>query len=578
MKIKLSKKQIAIIVASALGVTSSGVAFHLMRKSDLKKEENKIGYENINPIINFKVDMEDFVILDIGNHDSIGVHFQNAKMKCCNDNDISLGVIISTDSLDEDGIYNDVEYVKGVLSNYEINFPVYLNIDNIITNDDLNVEMKTKLIKDFLTKCSTNNIYVGMYGTDTNLCRVKKYCNISSYDSFLVMDDDKVKYTGDYNVYKDLDGNIKSSINLEEVITSKELNDSSKFVSDGAYVFGCDDDLTDVALKYGMSVNELLDFNEISKDDVIEGTILRIPMIIGKVVPNGSGEYKRMDTPLRGCDISYAQGKSPNWDKLRENFDFIILKCSQGLSIDSYFDINALNCNTNNIPMGVYCYNGFDIRNCEDLSEFVKNQRKQAEFTLENLNNKKIDYPVYIDIEGGNLDKNLPKNYVKKMLKIWKNHIDAAGYIPGIYCNQSDFLYLQSCVDYDLSDCFEIWVAGGNQYKNEKTDKIELEEVVPSDVLEKDYGATIAQSTNVAINAGAYDSRGHLDINFSLVDYTQELVNSDSDSIYNFDIKEFERYDYSLIGGSVFCGLALVGGSFIAVKKRKKGKRKLYIK
>ena len=61
-------------------------------------------------------------------------------------------------------IYDDVEYAKSICPP----MPVYLNIDDIITNDNLNNEMKTKIIRDFLDKCSANGMYVGMSGTDTS--------------------------------------------------------------------------------------------------------------------------------------------------------------------------------------------------------------------------------------------------------------------------------------------------------------------------------------------------------------------------------------------------------------------------
>ncbi len=547
-------------------------------------KENTVGYDDffdfgIDQMVPFFNDVREnnFVVLDVGDHDDVSVHFQKKKIKYCNEHSISLGIVLSTDSTTEDAIYDDVEYVKGILSNYSIDYPVYLNIDGIITNDDLNVEMKTKLMKDFLEKCSANNIYVGLYGTDTNLCRVKKYCGITNYDAFLVMDDDSIQYNGDYNVYKDLEGNIYSKTNLAKAIKKRKLNLKDKFTTDGAYIFDKDDDLLDIALQYGMSVNELLEFNEMHKEDVHVGTVLRIPMIIGKVGPIGSGEYMRVSTPLRGCDISYAQGSSPDWDKLRDQFDFIILKCSQGLNVDSCFEVNALNCNTSNIPIGVYCYNGFDLRNCSDIKEFNKKQKEQVEFTLKNLNNKRIDYPVYFDIEapkGKSLKDILSKKYVKDMLKIWNDKVSLSGYIPGIYCNQSGFKYLQECVDYDLGEKFELWIAGGDQYTGENQDVL-FEDVVPSSVLNKDYGAVMAQSTDSAIGAGAYNGLGHLDINFCLVDYTKELVNTDSvASEDEFSIKEFNRVDYPLALGSIAFAIGSVGGAIGVIKHKSKKKIK----
>lgn len=582
-KIRLSKRGIAIILAGGLTLGTVGYgAYSASKKDPNKKEENSIGYENINPIINFDVDEEDFIILDIGDHNSVGVHFQDRKMKYCNEHDISLGVVISTDAETEDAIYDDVEYVKGVLSNYEVDFPVYLNIDKIITNDDLNTEMKTKLIKNFLEKCASNNIYVGMYGTDKNLRRVRNRCDITGYDAFVVQDDEEIKYKGTYNVYKDLDGNIKAETNLAEVITGKELNSEDNFANDGSYTLKENDDIIDIALKYGMSVNELLKFNELSKKDLKVGTVLRIPMKIGKTEYDITTKYKRLEEPIRGCDMSYAQSDNQDWDQLKENFEFIILKCTQGMYVDSKFEENAEDCNINNIPIGVYCFNGFFSNNCANIKEFNKKQREQANFVVKTLNNKKIEYPVYLDIEsldGSSMNKLFSKKHVNNMLDIWNTKIAEAGYIPGIYCNRSTFEFLQSHVDYNLSKKFEVWIAGGSQYGNENdpSDNIEFENVVPSYVLREDeYGATMAQSTNTAINAGACDGRGHLDINYSLVDYKNAQRNTNSENI--FSIKKFDRIDYPLVGGATAVGIIGIAGAIGVVKHKSKNKTKRKIR
>ncbi len=115
--------------------------------SSEKKEivENTSGYSDINPIFNLKVKDKDFVILDVGDHDSTGISFQNKKVKYCNKNDISLGIVISSDAVCENEIYDDVELVKQIISNYTVDMPVYLNIDKIIENTSINVEQKKKI-------------------------------------------------------------------------------------------------------------------------------------------------------------------------------------------------------------------------------------------------------------------------------------------------------------------------------------------------------------------------------------------------------------------------------------------------
>lgn len=570
MKIKMNKKILCGLVAATIGFTG----FSLIKSNVEKNEkiENEIGHSDFSLITSWNLSDKDFVVLNAGDHDSVETHFQGAKMKYCNKNDISLGVIISSSANNEASIYDDVEYVKGIISEYNVDFPVYLNINEIITNDDLNIEMKTKIIKNFLEKCSSNNIYVGIYGTDTNLCRVREFCDIKDYDAYLVMDKDEITYDGTYNVVEDLDGNIKALVNLGEVIVNKGFNSSDKFVSDGTYVVSGDEDIVDIALKYGLSVNELLEFNDLSKKDVKEGTKLRIPSIIANKIPIIVDDFEVLDTPIKGCDLSYSQGKNIDWDKLNENFDYIILKCSEGLSLDSCFEDNAKNCSLNGIPMGVYCYNAYNKLNCDDMDTFIKKQKQQADFVLSALKNKNIDYPVYFDIEAPNgktLDSRLTKEQVNVMLDIWCDKMESSGYIPGLYCNQSGFKFLQSCVDYPLYEKLQVWIAGGDQYGRGEVD---VNNVVPSKVLDNEiYGATAAQSTDSAINCGAGNSQGHLDVNYCLVDYSKsrEVIEVETNDVY--EIKEFDRPDIDLIMPTT---IALLGGALIGVTLKKKGKVK----
>lgn len=570
-KLKIRKGKIAAILAGVvLTGTIGGVLYqHFSSKEDDTKQENQVGHEDLIPLPFLSVDDEDFIVLDIGNHQDIGTFFQNQKMKFCNENDISFGVVVSTTATDEAFIYDDVEYVKGVLSEYQVDFPVYLDINELMENNSLNTEMKTKIAKDFLEKCASNDIYVGVYGTDTNLCRFKKYCNISSYDAFLVMDQEKIQYDGTYYVVKDLEGNITASTDLAEVIQNNGNNTSNGFVQDGSYVVKANDDLIDIALQSGMSVDELLEFNEMKFSEVCEGVKLRIPSSVAPAM--GTGEFVPVDTPLVGCDISYAQTDNIDWKQMKENFQFIIIKCSEGTTLDSYFNQNIKNCNTYGIPAGAYCYNGFHLDNTASLDNFISNQREQANFVLGALKNKKIDYPVYLDVEipsGAKWEDLYNKEYVSVMFDIWVDTMEKAGYLPGLYCNQSGLDFLQSCVDYDLSERLELWVAGGDQYTGETQD-IEFQDVYPSSILESRENVSMAQATDSAVHAGAGNGRGHLDINYSEVDYTQEITEYDGDT---FPLKEFTRIpDKEILAG---CGALFVGAVGVGVYHHVKSKKR----
>lgn len=570
-KLKINKKKVSLLLAGFILTGSiGGTVYHFMKEDkDEVKVENEIGHENIFPGLNLSVDDQDFVVLDIGNHEDIGTYFQDMKMKYCNKNDISLGVVVTTDAKTESAIYDDVEYVKGILSKYQVDFPVYLDINSLMEEDSLNTEMKTKIAKDFLEKCASNDIYVGVYGTDTNLCRFKKYCNISSYDAFLVMDSDKIKYDGTYYVVKDLKGNIRASEDLAKIIKMNGNNNSDNFVQDGSYVVKKGDQLIDIALQSGMSENELLRFNDLRKKDISEGTVIRFPSLVAPTIP--SGEFKTLNEPLVGADLSYAQGSNVDWNKMKENFQFLILKCSQGMELDTHFENNVKNSNLYGIPIGAYCYNAYNLTNTISIDDFRVREEQQTDFVLNALKNKKIDYPVYLDVElpsGVNWSEFYNSEYIEVMLNTWEMKMRQSGYLPGLYFNQSGLDFLQSQVNYDLSERFELWVAGGDQYTGESKD-IEFDDVVVSSVLSERPNVAIAQATDSAVNAGAGNGRGHLDINFSKKDYTAEIpLEIPEDE--KFAIKEFERYPMTEIGVMSLAALGIVGVGIVRHKVKSK--------
>lgn len=568
------------------GVLSAAATFTLAGCSEAKEGPivvNNIGYSNVRTIDEMGLDENRFAVLDAGDHDTVKIPFQRTKFEMCNEHGVCLGIVISSDSSTESDIYDDVEYAKSLVRDYEVKFPVYFNIDKIITNDNLNIEMKTKLIKDFLEKCSANNIYVALHGTDTNLCLVKEYCKITGYDALVVKDKEEITYDGKYNVYEDLDGTLYATVDLEQIILGKGLNDSKSFANDGSYTISSEDELREISLRCGMSVNEILEFNNLKKKDIIKGTVLRIPCQIDTSVPQGERTFAKVDEPLVGCDMSYAQGKSTNWGQMSNYFDFVILRSNTGLTEDDCFSYNAQQAAMENIPIGAYCFNEYNSKGFTSLEDFTKKQEQQADFTISVLKNKKIDYPVYLDIEGLVDSTTYSKEAVKSMLNVWAKKMTDAGYIPGIYCNGSTYQFLSGCVDYDISDNFEVWVAGGPQYSGTEGNCSKHQHVYLDDISEvteeqkNKTNATIYQRTNIGVvrdengDVVAGDSRDHLDINLGFIDYA---AREEAEQANRFAIKEFDRVDWAGIGINAASAMAslvlLAGGSILGVREIKK--------
>ena len=140
-KIEIKRSFLAYCLAGTMvlsGMSLTGCA----KKQETPKTENELGYTDINPFFNSMtntVENDDFVILDMGNHSVVKTIFEGKKAKYCNDNDISLGMIITSTSETESEIYHDVDFARYLIQEYNVDFPIFLNIDSIIENDNLNL-------------------------------------------------------------------------------------------------------------------------------------------------------------------------------------------------------------------------------------------------------------------------------------------------------------------------------------------------------------------------------------------------------------------------------------------------------
>ena len=117
---KLYRTIIGVGVSAILVL--SGSAFFMKQSSSNNSgviAEDTIGYEGIG-FPNTKVKNENFVIFDVGDNDSIVTLFQDAKLKYCNDKDISFGIVISSDAKDQADIYRDVDYVRTIVNKYDV--------------------------------------------------------------------------------------------------------------------------------------------------------------------------------------------------------------------------------------------------------------------------------------------------------------------------------------------------------------------------------------------------------------------------------------------------------------------------
>lgn len=136
---------------------------------------------------------------------------------------------------------------------------------------------------------------------------------------------------------------------------------------------------------------------------------------------------------MKGIDISQHNGKI-DFNKVKKEVDFVILRLGwignkNNHTLDTKFNEYYEGCKNANIPIGIYVY-------CYANSE--EHMKSGAEWTLKQLKDKKIDLPIYIDMEDDTI-KGLGKDKLTKMVIAFNNIIESAGYWAGVYANADWF-------------------------------------------------------------------------------------------------------------------------------------------
>ena len=137
---------------------------------------------------------------------------------------------------------------------------------------------------------------------------------------------------------------------------------------------------------------------------------------------------------LKGIDVSNANGRV-DWDKLKGNIDFAILRCGYGSNMvsqdDKQWAHNVVECSRLNIPWGAYLYS-YAMSTAEAESE--------AAHALRLLEGQKPAYPVYIDMEDADGYKSkrggISKQMATDICRIFCERINAAGYTAGVYASK----------------------------------------------------------------------------------------------------------------------------------------------
>ena len=149
---------------------------------------------------------------------------------------------------------------------------------------------------------------------------------------------------------------------------------------------------------------------------------------------------------IKGIDVSACQ-KNIDWEKVANyGMGFAIIRITEvGNVVDSYFENNFAACNTHGIPVGVYKYS---------YAMTIAEIQSEARKVVATLNNRKIQYPVFLDLEHHN-QRALGSESIHKMADAFREIIEAAGYKFAIYCNVD---WYETVICSHLKK-YEFWIA-----------------------------------------------------------------------------------------------------------------------
>lgn len=130
---------------------------------------------------------------------------------------------------------------------------------------------------------------------------------------------------------------------------------------------------------------------------------------------------------IKGIDVSSWQGNI-DWKTVADyGMGFAILRITEkGNKVDSQFEDNYQGCTKYKIPIGVYKYS---------YATTLSQIKEEANIVIKTLNKRKLDYPVFLDLED-DCQKKISQSTMMKMINAFRSIIINAGYKFGIYCGK----------------------------------------------------------------------------------------------------------------------------------------------
>ena len=578
-KVYKNRRNIGIATLVGVGSISTNIIGSFVKERIAQTRdnsgENEIGYDGMNLLIN-KAHTNNFVMLHINKEDNISIFKE--KISFFNKNDISVGLVLDASSTCLVDMYQEIDLLQAIIKEYKVDLPIYLNIDSLMKNTILNNAQKAEIINVFTDKLSRSNVYIGIYGTDSNLVDCNNYIsNIEEYDCLVVKESEEIAYKGTHNIVKELNGELTSSYDISRVIKEKRLNDASNMVYSATYVAKQSDTYHSLALRYGLSEDDLRQYNDCPRGELVKGTIVKIPNLY--VTHNlNTNEVSYNYAVSRGIDISSYQTEL-DWNRILGTSDFVIVQVARDPSnyeetMGSYKAVcieQIKNVVDNNIDLGLY----FCIQ--KDMKISVYRQRLEEYFTLleknlldNNIELERSNIPVFLDFETY-----YEHNDYYRLMSTFEAVCKQYGFNKiGIYANGSTLNSISSSLEKEersitIKDTgWIVWKSGGPQYStHEQTDTgVTLDELVEiKNESTIHYTPTILQVTNVCKDTGAANYVGNCDVNYC---YSEDLFGKEDKEMVEYvevDLNHYKDVNPVAVANVVMGALTAVGCAIIGI-------------
>ena len=156
-----------------------------------------------------------------------------------------------------------------------------------------------------------------------------------------------------------------------------------------------------------------------------------------------------------GIDVS-KYNYPIDWNKVKNSgVKFAILRCGYApinnrtnLKKDPYFEQFYKDAKSVGMPVGVYFYS-----RCNSIST----GKAEANFIINCLKNKKLEYPVWLDVEDITTLRNTNRATLTNAIKTCLNELEGHGYYSGIYTGA--YILRDNLIESELT-MYDKWIAG----------------------------------------------------------------------------------------------------------------------